>query len=371
MNPKNESIDYLRGLAIVAIIVIHILAWHDNSILTEYTKMPLLFNLRNLLQFSVVTLVVCSGFSLYLTHKELSLKPNELLAFYKKRIKHLLIPWWIFLAIFFIIHTIIKYTFKIELVDLSKKNIISSFLMAGGIGFGWLILLMLMLTFLFPFLKYLFENVDKKVLFSIMTVAYIGSILLFNKNYFNILNYGIYDIKFIPLITFVIPFIIGWSIIYTVGFSLNHFYNEHPSIKKELHLTFGFIVSFIAIDFIYYFKGFERVLYLSKYPPSPYYLSYGLMATYILLTIFFSYRHVIHIYFKRFLSFFSSNSYWLFMWNGLTLSLIIPFLKVFNFSNIYVKLIFDIILNFIFVYVLVFLQKKLIKIEMHLTSHHF
>lgn len=371
MKHKIEAIDYLRGLSILAIIVIHVLAWHDVGMLTEYTKLPFLFNLRDLLQFSVVTVIICSGFSLYLTNNQISLKPKELAMFYQKRIKRLLFPWWIFLIIFFSIHIIIKYLFNIELIDLSKQYILSSFLMLGGIGFGWLVLVMLILTLLFPFLKYLYDNVNKKLLFSTMAIAYLISMFWFNKNPLNILNFQIDAINNFFLITMVIPFIIGWSMIYMVGFLLEQFYNEHPSIRQELQLTFGFIGMFIVIQVVYNFLKLERLLHLNKYPPSPYYLSFGLMATFILLTIFFSYKHFIHEHLKRFLSFVSSNSYWLFMWNALTISLIIPFLSMFNFINVYFKLVVDIVLNIIGVTLLVLLQKKLIKIEMHLEKHHF
>ncbi|MBI2124247.1 acyltransferase family protein, partial [Candidatus Pacearchaeota archaeon] len=121
MEHKIEAIDYLRALSVLAIIIIHVIAWHDSSISTEYTQSSFLFKLRDFLQFSVVTLIICSAFSVYVSNKKISFKPEEIGTFYKKRIKRLLFPWWMFLIIFFSAHAIIKLVFNAEFIDLSKK----------------------------------------------------------------------------------------------------------------------------------------------------------------------------------------------------------------------------------------------------------
>ena len=371
MKHKIEAVDYLRALSVLAIIAIHILAWHDRDIVTEYTKSQFLFNLRDFLQFSVVTVVICSAFSLYISNMQLSYKLQELVSFYKKRIWRLLLPWWIFLAIFFMIHVIIKFVYNVELIDLSKNYIMSSFFMVGGVGFGWLILLMLILTLLFPLLKYVYDNTNKKLLFSIMAIKYLVSVVLFYRSPVNILSFNIKYTNSYSLVISITSWIVGWSLIYMVGFLLGQFYNEHPSIRKELQLTFGFIGMFIVVYFSYSFLKLEKLLYLNKYPPTPYYLSFGAMVTFILLTVLFSYKHFIHVHLRKFLTFVSSNSYWFFMWSALTISLIIPLLSKLDFVNVYLKFAVDIILNIIGITLLILLQKKLVKIEMHLEKHHF
>jgi surface polysaccharide O-acyltransferase-like enzyme len=368
MSHKVESIDYLRGLSILAIIVIHILAWHDTAVLTQYTQLPFLFSLREFLQFSVVAVVLCSGFSLYLSHSKLSLKSAEIWTFYKKRFKHLLLPWWVFLAVFFSVHLLLKLVYNLELINLSAKYVLSSFLMVGGIGIGWLVLLMLILTLLFPFLKYMYDTLNKKVLFSVLAAVYIGSVFLFSKNPLNIMDFP-FATGLWPSVVMSFQFIIGWSTIYMVGFLLEQFYNKHPFVIKELQLTIGFTVIFLITFIIYYVLKLNRRLYLNKYPPSPLYLSFGLMASFILLTVFFLYKHFIHIHFKKLLAFFSSNSFWLFIWSALTLSLISPLTRVIQ--DIYLRLVIEVTLNITGVVFLVLLQKKLIKIEMHLEQHHF
>ncbi|MFH0870783.1 MAG: acyltransferase [archaeon] len=373
MKNKIEAIDYLRGLAILAIIVIHILAWHDNAIWTEYTSIPRLFALRDFLQFSVVTVIICSGFSLYMAHGQLSLNKADLTNFYKKRVKRLLFPWWIFLAVFFSFHFLIKQIFNVQLIELSWSYVLLSFSMIGGIGFGWLVLLMLIMTLLFPFLKYLYDHSRKAVLFSFAVAAYLLSFALFKINPTNTLDFGapMASASSASVAFLAISFIVGWSMVYMIGFFLEQFYNDHPSLKKELRLTFFSIGLFLLVSAIYSGLGIGEYLYLNKYPPSPTYISLGLMMTFILLSLFFSFQHVIHTHLKRVMTFLSSNSYWLFMWNALTLSIITPFLGLFSFSSVYLKLALDILLNVIGVVLLVFLQKGLLKIEIHYEKHHF
>lgn len=371
MNHRIEAIDYLRGISILAIIIIHVIAWHDRLIVTEYTKNLFLFGLRDFLQFSVVAMVVCSGFSLFFRHKDLEMSSKSIFAFYWRRIKRLMFPWWIFLIIFFGIHALIYLIFNVQFIDLTKKYMLQSFFTPLGVGIGWLILLMLVLMVLFPFLKYIYEKSNKIILF----VSFFAvSMFLYY------LGYSVFDFSpgnlftAIPsaplLIIGIVSFFASWSFIYMIGFLLGDLYNKRDQIKKELKLTYVFILSFIIIFVIYQLFGLNSQLYLNKYPPSAYYIIFSLMMLFVLLTIFFKYKDFIHRNIQRFLTFFSDNSFWFFMWNILCISLITPFLLLFPFGNIYIKLIIDIILNIIAVILIVKLQ-KLIKIEIHREKHHF
>ncbi len=138
-------------------------------------------------------------------------------------------------------------------------------------------------------------------------------------------------------------------------------------MKKVLELTLGFIGLFILVNIVYTILNFDKHLYLNKYPPTPEFLSFGLMVTFILLILFFSYKHFIPVHLRKLLYFFSSNSYWLFMWNALTLSLFIPLLTLFKFEHISLRLIIAIILNVAGVSLLVLVQNRLIK-KVHFSS---
>lgn len=359
-----KSIDYLRGLSIIGVILIHILAWHNKSIdrvliwhdavaLSEYTKIPLLFNLGDFLHFFVVALVFCSGFSLYLSNHT-SLKWKDLKSFYIKRAQRLVYPWWTFLSFFFSFHFVYFFITGVRLIDLSWRYILSSYLLLGGMGFAWIIFLMLILMLMYPFLRYLFDKYNHFKLFGIIILIYSASVIIFN---FNPLN--VYNLKtattLIGLIFFLTTSILGWGVIYMIGFLAAYLHN-HPS-KKEIHLALGIGVTslFIIIFKVYQELDLSSILYDNKYPPSPYYLLFGLMMT-LVLFIYFSYMK--HRNLKKILSFFSKNSLWAFMWNALTLTILTPILADFTFTSIYRKLVWNIILNFIFVVLLVILHNK-------------
>lgn len=371
MKHKIEAIDYLRGLSILAIIVIHVLAWHDRSILTEYTRIAYLFSFRDLLQFSVVAVVLCSGFSLYRSHSSISLNFAEIRQFYWKRLKRLLIPWWGFLTIFFAVHYTLNALFGSRLVDLSYDYVLSSYLMIGGVGFGWLVGLMIVLSLVFPFLKEAYQKISRTVLLTLICAAYLFSVIVYSANPISVFENPLSSISPVSFASFAIAFVFGWSGIYIIGFLLEDFFNDRGKLKKEMQLTFAFIGLSLLVRLIYGVFNLNKNLYLNKYPPTPIYLSYGLAVTFVLLLLFFSYKNFIHEHLRKILAFFSSNSYWLFMWNALTLSFIIPLLNIFTISNVYLKLFIDIILNVFLCSALVWLQKKVIKLEMHLEKHHF
>jgi len=362
MKHNMELIDYLRGLSILAITIIHVIAWKNPTISSEYAQWSILFELRDVLQLFVVTIVISSGFSLYLAHKELSLSPKDLLYFYKKRFRRLLVPWWTFLTIFFSIHYIIKLIFGLELIELSRDYMWFSFLMVGGIGFGWLVLLMLTLALLFPFLHYLYTHFDKKTVFGGLIIAYGLALALFEFEHIHFFELNLATVSLETAIVIAIPFILGWSIIYLVGFWLGEIYTSSEFMKKGLWMTVGFSGVFVFINAIYTILGFDKHLYLNKYPPAPEYLSFGLMVSFLLIMLFLSYKHFMHVYFRKFLHFFSSNSYWLFMWCALTLSLFDPWLSLFEFKHLTLKLIIAIVLNTLGISLLVLAQNKLIKI---------
>ena len=146
-----------------------------------------------------------------------------------------------------------------------------------------------------------------------------------------------------------------------IGFSLAQHYNTPQFMNKMLGATIGFIVLFISVNVIYTILDLDKHLYLNKYPPTPEFLSFGIMATFILIILLFSCKMFLHDHLQKLLSFFSSNSYWLFMWNALTLSFFIPFLALFEFNNIFVRLIVAIVLNIMGVSFLVLVQNRFIK----------
>lgn len=319
---RDHRIDNLRGLSIFLIILIHLIAWHDSSITTNYTKIPFFFYLRDIFQFVIICLVFSSAYSLYKSENKLGL-----ISWYKKRIKRLVFPWWGFLSIFFLIHFLLD-----NQAYLSIKYITQSYLMIGGIGFGWLIFLLLILTILFPLLNYL----HKKKLTWFIGMLYLISYFGFYIYPINIFQGG----SNLGYLFFSLAFILGWSFAYMIGFFI---------FEKNKYIYIFSIILVISILIVE-----TPLLYLNKYPPSPYFIAFG---------IIFSFP-IMHLKKSRHLEYFSKNSLWIFMWSGLVLSLIkIPF------NNIYVEFFINLTAHLVIIIGIIFTQKKLIKISTKLFDY--
>jgi peptidoglycan/LPS O-acetylase OafA/YrhL len=373
MKRKIEVIDFLRGIAILAIVIIHIVAFRDRDFfISEYIHSPFLFTLREILQFAVITIVLCSGFSLYNSNKNLSFKKKDLHRFFLKRVFRLLIPWWVFLAIFFAIHSFLNFCLNLNFIDLTFEFVFSSLIMVGGTGMGLIILLLLFLGLLFPLLKFLYDNYNKKIIFGLFFSVYMALFLIsifFHK--IDIYNIQLEIGNLLPYLIFILILITGWSFVYMLGFLLNDYYNKHTLLKKEWKLIIGFFAGFIIFFIFYYLLNLDTSLHLNKAFISPLYLFFGLLVTFFLLTLFFAYRHFIHNHLMNFFTFFSSNSYWIYIWSILVTSIVIPFLTFFSSVDIYVRFVIASILIIFGTILLVVLQKKLIKIKMYLEKHHF
>lgn len=371
MSHKIEAIDYLRGLSIVLIILLHVILYgksytlHSPFYSTAYAQVPLLYSIRDILNFSVVTLIICSGFSIFMTHKDLQLNKKSILEFYKKRLKRIIIPWAIFGVVYFAFHALIYLVFKLYLVDISFKGMVYTLFFVPGA----LVFLILILSFLFPYLKYLYQ--EKKPLLTVMVLAYLVFFVISVRNPFGKYHSPNLNLNFISLGSFILVSILGGSLIYLTGFFLEDLYNSHKRLKKELKVTFNFVFLFIIIYITYKLIGLETAVYLNKIPPSPYYLSLGLASTFVLLSLFFAYKKFIHIHLKKLLSFFSDNSYWLFLWDSVFISILSYLFSYLTFINIYIRLLLHFTTSIAVVVIVVLIQKKLIKAEMNLQKHHF
>jgi hypothetical protein len=165
----------------------------------------------------------------------------------------------------------------------------------------------------------------------------------------------------------VVQFIVGWSLIYGLGFHLYDVINKGLEMKEAAKMALFSFIIYTGVFFIYRFYAFDSALYLNKYPPSPLYLFLGLTITALCLVLFSLFEKHIEKRLLTFLSFFSTNSFWLFMWNALTISIIAPFLGAFGLP-LFFRFPIEIILNILAVMGLVYVQKGFVD---NLKRHHF
>ena len=279
---RDKSIDNLRGLAMFAMMVIHAISYFFSDKLSFY--------IWDYSQWAVPVFLFCSFYLYYKSPK----KSNNFsfFSYLKKRFLRILIPYYIFLFFFNILLFLFdkKTFFNFNYL---KANIF----LYGGLGFNWLVLIFIYLTFLMPFVLWLKKN---KLLYCGFFLLSLSSSIYF---IFVKTNYRL--IMWLP-----------WSILiyFTIFFIKNEKNWKKLTLTAAVFMTIFFILRIIEIKIGHNLTQFEN-----KYPPTLYHLSYGIFSTIIIFWLskknFFSYFN-----FNRLLHFLSKNSYSLFFIHILVMS---------------------------------------------------
>lgn len=303
---RDYKIDILRFIAIICIILAH-------------TNPPqIIFLLRN---FDVTLMVIVMGVSFYLSNnKNINYK-----SYIKKRFKRLIVPTWQFLTIFFVFFYIMslltntKYQFGI-------KNIILSYFLIGGIGYIWIMRVFFVVAILNPIVLKISNKIKNNrnffILWVLIYISYFGltNINLIGKSRFlfeNILLYGI-----------------GWGLISSIGIRIKKI------TKQEMYIyTSIWLVIFMCLMFKYNFDSIQNY----KYPPTMYYISYGMFISFILFIILDS-RCIQSIFNNKFVEYISKNSLWIYLWH------IIPTYILDIYGNLIPIINKNFIIKFIFIF---------------------
>lgn len=267
-----DFIDDIRGISIFATVLIHTNVYFLNN--------KIAYSLIELTQFAVVAFIFCSSYLYYLKDKVESL--TLFLQHFFKRLKRLFVPYYIFLAAYFL------FTFIKEPHKLTPNYIFQNLTLTGGIDFNWLVLLFIQLAILMPLFSYLRRRYVK-ILYLYVIVAVISSILF---------------LKYTPHPLYRIIMWLPWSlvVIYTMYFE---------RIRKSAVLFWGltvlfFIIFLITRQFVLVPLGHSLRMYDNKYPPNIYHLSYCLAG---LNVLYFLSQKGLFMITRRFIHFLSRYSY--------------------------------------------------------------
>lgn len=248
MQERNTTIDFLRGFSVIIIILIHVNAY--------FLSVPVANWLANYSQFAVQIFVFCSAFVFF------DRKKNEQFSFgyFIKRIKRLLIPYYIFLLFYFPFLIFIKQT------PVSIEGIFKWLFLIGDRDLNWLIVLFLCFLVLMPVIKLI---KDKKIFFwlflLVCTVTSIG--LLFIK----------------PPIHFRWIMWLPWSFVLFFTF----FYTQTKNKKTFLILsTVVTGILYVISQYVLLLQKHTLTFTENKYPPNMFYLSYGLLCISIFILIY-------------------------------------------------------------------------------------
>lgn len=293
MKNKNRyrEIDLLRGIAILAMILIHTTYYFlgDKTALFIWKWS----------QFAVPVFIFCSAYIFFQNPKKSNFE------YLKKRIYRLLKPYYLFLLFF------IPVIYFVNHQVLTPNYIIQSLIIAGGVDISWLVLLFVFLTFIFPLISLSFEKY-KFLFWTYSLISFISSIFLI-----------FYKLPFSYKFIFWLP----WSVIpiFTLFFVLH----EH----KKNFLNYLIIGSGLVFTSSYYLEKFVNHnlgMYENKYPPTIYFLAYGIFMiciSYILSNLLKKNKTI-----TRILSFFSMYSYSIFFVHYLLLIILANYRDYFKFN---------------------------------------
>jgi len=246
---RDIRIDALRALAILLIMFAH-------------TRPPQwLYELRD---FDVVLMTFILGASYCLSRERKKTKPY--LFYLKERFMRLIVPAWTFLSLFFLT-LFIFVTITNQTFPFSIKKVLSSYSLTWGIGYIWIIRVFFIIAILSPLLYWLANKavrpLEKLSIIGICLLLQVGLDTL-TTNLTGI-SHTIFEQYIAISFGYAIAALIGiWAV---------------RQSKKENLILFSF---FLALFFILAIYQNLPSIEGNKYPPTAYFISYGLAGSLLL-----------------------------------------------------------------------------------------
>lgn len=277
---RDLRVDILRAIAIVCIVIAH------------SNPPDLVIELRN---FDVTLMVFLLGISFSMSTRS---KKPAYLDYVKKRFKRLVTPTWIFLTVFFCLFYLIA-KIRGDAFYFNWRVILGSYTLIDGIGFVWIMRVFFLIALICPFILTMSEKIKRNDLyFGVLALGYLlykGLLLIdlqlhggIEKTYSSFIVYGF-----------------GYGLIAALGIRFKNLTN-----KQSLALGLVMLIAYMSCMYRYNFASTESY----KYPPTLYYLSYGLFAS-ILLYKLLEIKSIEAVFDNRFVAFLSRSSVWLYFWH--------------------------------------------------------
>ncbi|HEX7042307.1 MAG TPA: acyltransferase [Patescibacteria group bacterium] len=242
-------IDNLRAFSLLGVIVIHTLSFHLSNPINAF--------FWNFLEFVVVTFIFCSGF--VNAHYEGKLKSlSDIFLWYKKRFFRLYFPFFLYFLIHFILFFFFPNIFNHFAMQKNIYFFIGSFFLFWGSNSNWLPLIFLQLSFITPLIFFLRKKglIWIYLLLAGVITAWFG-LVQFPYSYYRI-------VMWIP-----------WSFVLFFGLYFP------KKFIKQLYLLMGSLLIYIVSYFILLNSHKSLNFYDNKYPPTFFYISFGIFLTII------------------------------------------------------------------------------------------
>jgi peptidoglycan/LPS O-acetylase OafA/YrhL len=326
-------IDFIKAVAIFFLILIHCFSF--------YLGNNVILKIWNFSHFVVVAFVFASGFVLFDRYRKGFKNFNHIFHWYFKRIKRLLLPYYIYFLSHCFLYVLFPSLFK-QYFKNEKYFFIKSLTLVGGLNHNWFVFLFIQLSFLFPFLIFL-KNQKKFFYYLFFSFCVLFGILSINFFKFKNESYRFF-------------MIFGWLIVYFISFELVDFYRKK---SEEILMKAFFLFSLSLALFLYFF---DKDLFLNsnyllvkiKYPPTIFFIFYGLVVSF-LLPLISGWQIFKLLFLKKIINFLANYSYNLYFIHFLILDFLANFK---NSINPLLLFVFVLLTSSMFVYILNYLKIK-------------
>lgn len=273
---RYNSIDFLRGIAVILMIFIHTSSYYQDN--------KLVYFFWNYTHFVVPLFVFCSSYIAFIRNPKLMFSLHTAL----NRIMRLIVPYYIYMSLFFFM------AFFVFGKNITTQYVLNQLFLGNGRDTGWLVVLFIYILFLIPIIQY----IGKRGIISLFVIGIIFASTILFLFVPNIASFR--GIMWLP-----------WS-----AFVLNVYYfvkNQNNS-KKIIQIIIVQFLLLVVSALVLIFTNKSFVLIDNKYPPNLFYLSYGAFLTSVL---FFAHKIliskiVIANHLQKIFRFLSANSYSLF-----------------------------------------------------------
>lgn len=244
------AIDFLRGIAIVVMIALHTQSY--------FLSDRFIFTLWSYGNFVVQIFIFTSAYMFF--KKEESAKTVMSFGYFKKRFLRLMVPYYIFLAVYFPI------IFFLDRTALTQTFVVKNVLLTGGLDLNWLVILFLYFMILLPILA-----------------AFRSHRFLFHGAFFLSLLSSCILFFYKPPVNYKLTMWLPWITVAGVAF----YYLALEKVKKSAVFMALLSLSVFLITFGFlHVSQRSLVLFDNKYPPNIYYLSYGVVWIGLLLILY-------------------------------------------------------------------------------------
>ncbi|NEN23441.1 acyltransferase [Cryomorpha ignava] len=304
LSKRNIKLDLLRLLGVLVIMVAHA------------DPPEWIFNLRN---FGTPLLILGSALTYAFIYKSKNIEDKNY--FFKKRLKRLIIPAWIFLTFFFLLFYVASQSLNKEF-PFSTIGIINSYNFYAGIGFVWILKVYIILALLTPFALSISKStaINNKRYFWLISLIYLGY-ELFITLFFHYIPEAFRE----PVSnTFLV--VIPYSVLYFYGLRLHTL-----SDRNLIIIIFSSLVLTVSLILHKYLDAGTFVpTQVYKYPPTLYYLAYAFFCINLIYYIISRHLNVESNRANNIIIWLSSNSLWIYLWHILGYYLWLTFINDLN-----------------------------------------